>query len=234
MIVLHIDCSSRASSHSRQLSASVVERLKAMSEDATILRRDLGCDPIPHIGAGHADSLSSAAAMAAADSAVYKNLSDPLIDELERADVVVIGTPMHNFTIPSVLKAWVDQVLRAGRTIVATAEGKTGSLSDRPVFIAVASGGVFTGERANQPDFLTPYLDAALDCIGLTSVHYLALQGTAFTDDQFLAERKNALVAEADTIICSDVRLTEKASRGFVQGGEILVARLPDRAATVP
>jgi FMN-dependent NADH-azoreductase len=69
---------------------------------------------------------------------------------------------MNNFTVPSVLKAWIDQLLRVGRTIMPTPDGKVGMLHDRPVFIGIASGGVFVGERANQPDFLTPYLSVAL------------------------------------------------------------------------
>ena len=80
-----------------------------------------------------------------------------LVQEIEAADVIVIGTLMHNYTIPSALKAWIDQVLRVGRTMKSTPAGKVGMLQHRPVFIGVASGGVFSGERANQPDFLTPY-----------------------------------------------------------------------------
>ncbi|WFU45035.1 NAD(P)H-dependent oxidoreductase [Bradyrhizobium sp. CB82] len=102
--------------------------------------------------------------------------------EVEAADVIVIGTPMHNFTIPSVLKAWIDQVLRVGRTMESTPAGKVGMLPDRPVFIGVASGGVFTRERANQPDFLTPYLALALNSIGLKTLQFLPLQATAFIE----------------------------------------------------
>jgi FMN-dependent NADH-azoreductase len=92
--------------------------------------------------------------------------AEALIEEVEAADVIVIGTPMHNLTVPSVLKAWIDQILRAGRTFKSTPAGKVGMLRDRPVFIAIASGGVFTGERASQPDFLTPYLSVVLGSAG--------------------------------------------------------------------
>ena len=84
--------------------------------------------------------------------------SEELIAEIESSDFVVIGTPMHNFTVPSALKAWIDHVVRARRTFKMTKEGKVGRLHDRPVFVAVSSGGRFSGERARQPDFLTPYL----------------------------------------------------------------------------
>src|SRR6478735_4772223 len=184
MNILHIDCSPRRESHSRQLSSAVVDKLLSILPDASISRRDLGYEPIPHAGADYAAALATPASLAAAGrSADALVLAEQLIDEVERSDVVVIGTPMNNFTVPSVLKAWIDQILRVGRTMKSTPAGKVGMLQDRPVFVAIASGGVFAGERANQPDFLTPYLTAVLGCIGLNTVHYLPLQGTAFIDE---------------------------------------------------
>jgi len=182
--------------HSRRLSAAIVARLRARYPDATIVRRDLGRDPLPHADPGYAAALSSPAALAAGLASGAARLSEQLIQELEAADILVIGTPMNNFAVPSVLKAWIDQILRIGRTFSSSAAGKTGLLRDRPVFIGIASGGVFTGERANQPDFLTPYLRAALGCIGLNTLHFLPLQATAFLDDERLsAARETLLVA---------------------------------------
>ena len=85
--------------------------------------------------------------------------SEELIHELENSDCVVIGTPMHNFTVPSALKAWIDHIVRVRRTFHVTREGKVGMLRDRPVFVAVSSGGRYSGEHAHQPDFLTSYLE---------------------------------------------------------------------------
>ena len=122
--------------------------------------------------------------------------AEALIREVEAADVIVIGTPMHNLTVPSVLKAWIDQILRAGRTFMSTPAGKVGMLRDRPVFIGIASGAVFTGERANQPDFLTPYLSVVLGSIGLKTLQFLPVQATAFLDrDQATFAREKALTA---------------------------------------
>jgi FMN-dependent NADH-azoreductase len=195
MNILHIDCSPRPESHSRQLSAAIVKKLLALRPNASISRRDLGYHPIPHIGPDYAAVLASPASLAAGSSSDAVLLSEQLIREIEDADVLVIGTPMNNFTIPSVLKAWIDQVLRVDRTISATAAGKVGMLQDRPVFVGIASGGVFTGDRANQQDFLTPYLSAALGCIGLNTVHYLPLQATAFIDEARATEVLHSLVA---------------------------------------
>jgi FMN-dependent NADH-azoreductase len=110
-----------------------------------------------------------------------------LIRELERADVLVISTPMHNLSVPSALKAWIDHVVRARRTFNISEQGKTAGLRDRPVFIAVASGGIFSGDRARQPDFLTPYLQAVLNTIGLRSITFFSVQGTGL-GPEMLAE----------------------------------------------
>ncbi|MCS4231968.1 FMN-dependent NADH-azoreductase [Stenotrophomonas maltophilia] len=196
MNILHIDCSARAHSHSRQLSAGILAHLLHLHPQARVVRRDLGHQPIAHAGDGYATALASPAAMTAAPHPDAVRLSDELIGELEAADLVVIGTPMHNFTVPSVLKAWIDQIVRIGRSFAATSEGKQGLLADRPVFVAVASGGVYSGERASQPDFLTPYLQAALGCVGVHDLRFLPLQVTAFLDaDRLLQSRASLLAA---------------------------------------
>jgi FMN-dependent NADH-azoreductase len=197
MHILHIDCSPREASHSRQLSAALVARLVARDPASIVIRRDLGRDPIPHADAGYAAALASPAGRGPHGAAT--RLSDELIAEIEAAHALVIGTPMNNFTVPSVLKAWIDQVLRMGRTIARTPGGeKIGLLRDKPVYIGIASGGVFTGERAKQPDFLTPYLAAALGCVGLRSLQFFPLQGTAFLDGGQLAAERETLVATMD------------------------------------
>ncbi len=109
--------------------------------------------------------------------------SEELVQELESSDFVVIGTPMHNLTVPSTLKAWIDHVVRARRTFNITTSGKVGTLHDRPVFVAIASGGRFSGERARQPDFLTPYLTAILGMIGLHDLTFFSVQGTGAGSD---------------------------------------------------
>jgi FMN-dependent NADH-azoreductase len=205
MNILHIDSSPRQESHSRQLSAAIIGKLLVVAPGASITRRDLWAEPLPHTVADYAVALSSPVTLAAPPKGAL-DLSEALIQEVEAADVIVIGTPMHNFTIPSVLKAWIDQILRVGRTMKSTPAGKVGMLRDRPVFIGVASGGVFTGDRANQPDFLTPYLSLALSSIGLKTQQFLPLQATAFLDrDQAPLAREKALAA-LDLTVMGELR----------------------------
>ena len=195
MNILHIDCSPRPESHSRQLSAAIVKKLLEVAPGASISRRDLAAAPLPHASPDYATALSSPATLAAPPRGALE-LSEALIQEVEAADMIVIGTPMNNLTVPSVLKAWIDQILRAGRTFTSTPAGKMGMLPDRPVFIGIASGGVFSGDRANQPDLLTPYLTVVLGSIGLKSLQFLSVQATAFLDrDQATLARDKALAA---------------------------------------
>lgn len=206
MKILHIDCSPRATSQSRQLSAAIVETLLTHLPRASVHRRDLGAEPLPHPASDYAFALSSAAAMAAAGASGALDLSETVIREVEAADVIVVGTPMNNFTVPSVLKAWIDQLLRVGRTIMPTPAGKVGMLRDRPVFVGIASGGVFTGDKANQPDFLTPYLSAALGCVGLTTLQFLPVQATAFLDHDQTSSAREAALAAIDLSVIDRLR----------------------------
>lgn len=197
MNILHIDFSPRQASHSRALSAAIVEQLRLVKPEAVIRRRDFAVSPLPHVVADYADTLSSPATLAAPIEGALTQ-SDILIEEVEAADVIVIGTPLNNLTVPSVFKAWLDQIVRAGRTFRSTPEGKVGMLRDRPVYIGVASGGVFTGARANQPDFFTPYLTALLGSIGLHSVQFLPVQATAFLDQEQAVLARNKALAVMD------------------------------------
>jgi FMN-dependent NADH-azoreductase len=204
MNILHIDCSPRLASHSRQLSAAIVQKLLEATPGARITRRDFAVAPVPHASPDYATTLSSPTTLATPLSGALE-LSEALIQEVEVADVIVIGTPMNNLTVPSVLKAWIDQILRTGRTFTSTPAGKMGMLPDRPVFIGIASGGVFTGERANQPDFLTPYLSAVLGSIGLKNLQFLSVQATAFLDGEQAELARNKALAAMDLSVMGEV-----------------------------
>lgn len=194
MNILHITCSPRqAGSHSVNFSARIVERLRQLHPQAQVTVRDLAADPLPHVDGHYAYALGGAQSPVASAGSLAR--SDALIGELQSADAIVIGTPMHNFTVPSNLKAWIDHVLRIHRTFEPTPEGKRGLLRDRPVYIAVASGGLFRGDEARQPDFLTPYLSAVMTTMGLRLLYYFTLQGMVRDAQSVAAEWRKALAA---------------------------------------
>jgi FMN-dependent NADH-azoreductase len=159
------------------MAEEVVERLTQGKAEARIMFRDLAADPPPLVDAGFS------AAILGPPGPVPPALkqSEILIEELEVADALVIATPMHNYCVPAVLKAWVDQIVRIHRTFASTPGGKVGKLRDRPVWMVVASGGWFTTPSPTgapaQPDFLTPYMRAKLATIGIFDVHILTLEG---------------------------------------------------------
>jgi len=108
------------------------------------------------------------------------SVSDALIAELQRADEYVIGVPMHNFSIPSTLKLWIDQVARAGKTFSYGAEGPKGLLTGKKATLLVASGGVYEhGTAMASLNFVTPYLKAVFGFLGVADVTIIAAEGTA-------------------------------------------------------
>jgi FMN-dependent NADH-azoreductase len=176
--ILHLRCSPRgAAAFSSRMAEEVVARLVQRDKTAEVVFRDLSARPPPLIDAGFSAAILGPPGGTPPALAV----SEALIRELEAADVLVIATPMHNYCVPAVLKAWVDQIVRIHRTFASTPGGKVGKLRDRPVWLVVASGGWFTGPSPAgapaQPDFLTPYVRAVLGTIGIFDLRVLTLEG---------------------------------------------------------
>ncbi|GAB5095677.1 FMN-dependent NADH-azoreductase [Caballeronia sp. HLA56] len=163
-------------SHGHRLTMEMIERLRS-TNIVEVIERDLTAHPLAPITRDYAGNVTSRTP----DASAF-DLSETLVGEIEATDALIINTPMHNFTVPAALKLWIDYVLRIHRTFAATLEGKIGLMRDRPTFVIVGSGGFHTGERARQPDFLTPYLRYALGSIGIHSVQFLLLQGLVMAD----------------------------------------------------
>ncbi|MFB9126799.1 flavodoxin family protein [Paraburkholderia dipogonis] len=163
-------------SHGYRLADEIVGMLHGHAAPAasaiTVVERDLAAAPLPPIARDYARAVTSRTP----DTAHF-DVSEQLIGEIETTDALIINTPMHNFTVPAALKLWIDYTLRIHRTFASTPDGKVGLMRDRPTIVIVGSGGVHSGERARQPDFLTPYLRYALGSIGIHSVQFLLLQG---------------------------------------------------------
>jgi FMN-dependent NADH-azoreductase len=182
--VLLIQSSSNlASSVSRDLSEAYVKDYKAAHPDATVTERDLVASPVPHLGVdllggffGKPEALTDAQKTALA-------LSDTLVGDIEAASLIVIGVPMYNFSIPSALKAWIDHVIRAGRTFHYTAEGPKGLVTGKKAVLFLASGGVYSDGPYKPYDFQETYLRAILGFIGITDVTVVRAEGLALGPD---------------------------------------------------
>lgn len=186
--VLFLECSPRADGASARLGAHLLAALREHHGDALkVTRRPIGVEPPPPISAAYAESVLHPGEDAKARYGDALAISDELIAELVRADLVLIASPVHNFGIPAALKCWVDWVLRRDATFRATSTGKVGLLKDRPVLVAVTSGGRMFVEEGRQPDFFRPYLKAAFGVIGITDLTFVPATGLAFDADPLAA-----------------------------------------------
>lgn len=191
--ILQIDASARPGiagtdnhgSHSRHLTYEFVSQWQSGRSQDIVTYRDIGQNPPSFI---NHDWIASAFTPAERLEPWMKEAlaeSDQLVDELITADILVIGTPLYNFGMPAALKAWVDQVVRPGRTIEYDESNPTDpyvpKLADRPrqAIILSARGGVnmALGEEMAHMNHLEPNLTTALEFIGITRIHYIAIEG---------------------------------------------------------
>jgi FMN-dependent NADH-azoreductase len=181
MRILHVSCSPRGQiSESYRLSRKIIEFLLEREPAAIVVDRVIGAGAISHIDESYATALGGIQQSSAErfpEGAMAR--SEELIQELESSDCMVIGTPMHNFAVPSALKAWIDHIVRVRRTFNATKDGYKGILRDRPVYVAVSSGGRYSGGRARQRNFLTPYIKTVLGVIGRSDVTFFSVEGSS-------------------------------------------------------
>jgi len=186
--ILHLTASPRAAdAYSHPISSELAAALRARHPGARVVARDLAAEPPAFVDAAFTRAIRDPAAPDAPAFAV----SQMLIAELEAADALVIGTPMHNYTVPAPLKAWIDQIVRIHRSFRPTPAGKVGLLRDRPSFVVIASGGYFTGPSPGgtpaQPDHLRPYLRDILATIGITDLTFITLEGLTRGDEALAA-----------------------------------------------
>ena len=178
--ILFVQSSPRGSeSFSQQVAYSLVNDLKAHHPDAKVLVRDLAANPPPHVGLPFITGMYAPPEHRTPEQAKAIALSDALIDELFAADTVVIAVPMHNFTLPSTLKAWIDHVARAGRTFNFGANGPEGLLKGKRVILVLARGGVYSSGPTKPLDYQEPYLRAVLGFLGITDVSAVHIEGAA-------------------------------------------------------
>lgn len=205
--LLHIDSSPLyGRSVSRQLTEAFVHQWKFSHPDGTVVDRDLNASPIPPV---NAEWIGAAYTPEEARTPQQKELlavSDRLLSELSQADEYVFGVPMHNFGVPSVLKLWIDQIARVGRTF-SYADGKPkGLLIGKKATFIIATGGNYDPQtRMASLNFVEPYLRSVFGFLGVTDSTFLTAGGTASLNygrdrDAFLAPHLQAVQSHAQTI----------------------------------
>src|SRR4029077_16524720 len=179
MKLLQIDSSARASSVTRRLTAKFAEEWRKNHPDGEVIQRDLSATPLPLITDDWSATQIEESKLTAAQRA-YLSTSEELIEELKAAARVIIGAPMYNFSISSLLKAWIDLIVRIGKTRGYGPNGGQGLLEKKKVVAITSRGGAYEKGTAMEAfDFQEPYLRHILGFIGLTDVTFIHVENQA-------------------------------------------------------
>lgn len=184
MQILHLDASILGeASVSRTLSSQIVARLAALHPDSKVIYRDLGQDPALHLSLEH---LSAWQGTVAKDPMLVNDLfkGNSYLQELLDSQIVVIGAPMYNLTIPSTLKSWIDRVAISGKSFQYTATGPEGLLKGKQAYIASSRGGVYSpGSPAAALEHQESYLIGLLGFLGVTDTRVVRAEGLAVSPE---------------------------------------------------
>ena len=173
MKLLHIDSSILGTnSASRELGKAWVESWRTGHRDSNVSYRDLVADPLPHLS-GEVVATRFGAAVLSPEVERLVAQDDAVLAEFLAADVVVLGAPMYNFSIPSQLKAWIDRIAVAGKTFRYTERGPEGLVKGKKVVVISSRGGVYSSGPAAAFDHQESYLRSVLAFLGVTDVEFI-------------------------------------------------------------
>lgn len=178
--ILNVISSPRgAASHSIQLAEALLRDLRSAYPGSTVKTVNLVEKQFPHLEEVH---LAGFFTPAEQHTSLHKEAlrhSEEAIQDILEADILVIGAPMYNFSIPSALKAWIDHIVRRGVTFSYSEKGVEGLVKGKKVYLVESSGGIFSEGMLKEKDFVEPYLRWILGFIGLTDITTLRVEGTA-------------------------------------------------------
>jgi FMN-dependent NADH-azoreductase len=198
MTVLHINSSARLeNSNTRIIGQYLVDAL-----GEPVVSRDLAQQPLPPISAEDLVAVHGSNDSQRASLQRQLTLSDQLIDELKRADTLVLGAPMYNFGIPASLKQWIDAICRAGVSFKYTEQGPVGLLGIKRAFIITATGGTPIG---SEMDFASRYLQHICSFIGIPEVSHIDASGSKGTPEQVIAQGKQQVDALVSSLSGYDI-----------------------------
>ncbi|TSJ38889.1 FMN-dependent NADH-azoreductase [Mucilaginibacter corticis] len=179
--ILHIISSPKGGqSFSIQLGNAIVEKVKAAYPGSVVKIKNLTESPYPHLEEATLAAFYTPAENQTPEDKAALSHSDQAIAEIAEADVIVIGAPLWNFGIPSVLKAWIDHIARAGVTFKYSEAGIEGLIKDKVVYVAMASGGIYSSGPMQPLDFVSTYLKGLLGFLGMTDFTVFRVEGSAY------------------------------------------------------
>jgi len=189
-------------SASNTLIDQFLDTLQAEGASLATTVRDFAVDPIPQWDQDRLAALMTPADQRDSAQQAAVALADQLIDEVQQADLLVIGAPMYNFTVPTSLKSWVDHVARAGVTFRYTAEGPQGLLTGKRVVVVATMGG---RHEPGETDHLRPYLKTVLNFLGLDQIDFVAAGGLNLGEEP----RAQALRQASERLVVLAQKLTD-------------------------
>ncbi|KQB42641.1 FMN-dependent NADH-azoreductase [Flavobacterium aquidurense] len=177
--ILHVMSSIQPQeSYSIKLGKAIIEKIQQKYPNSTLDELNLTELDIPHLNPESLRKLFTPADFLNKEETESVAFSNNLLQQLLAADIVVIGAPLYNFTIPSTLKAWIDHITRPGITFGYGADGRpTGLIKDKKVYVAMSSGGVYSEGAGKVNDFVVPYLQAFLGFLGMTNLTAFRAEG---------------------------------------------------------
>jgi len=191
MQILQIISSARgAQSYSTRLSQGIIDKLLAAHPGSTVVVRDVATQPFPHLEEAHLNAYFAPAESRSPEQQQAVRHSDEAIAQVLAADVLVIGVPFYNFSIPSSLKSWLDHLTRAGITFRYSATGPEGLIKGKKLYLAVASGNILSEGPMQPYDFATPYLRFMLGFLGITDVTVARAEGVKLPEFEATALQK--------------------------------------------
>ena len=201
MNILLVSSSPRGGeSYSHRVARRIVDDLVDGNPGARVVVRDVARQPLPHITETFGTARVAPVEKRSDADRQALLLSDALVDELLAADVIVIAAPMHNFGLPSSLKAWIDHIVRPGRTFSYSEKGPQGLVTGKKAVFVFARGGLYSDGPMQAFDFQEPYLRAALGFVGITDVEVVRVEGVAFGEEA-VSQALRSAEAQADAIV---------------------------------
>lgn len=189
--VLHIITSPRGkASVSKKLGNAIIDNIKTKYPGSFLKERDLTKDRYPHLEEVHISSFFTPVENRSPEQLEALKHSDQAIAELQDADIIVIDTPLYNFSITSTLKSWIDHIARAGITFRYTERGPEGLIKNKKVYLAFTSGGIYSEGALQAYDFVVPYLRKTLGFLGMTDISLVRAEGLSIPAVQDTALQK--------------------------------------------
>ncbi len=205
--LLVLDSSPRRDAVSRQLTSHFIEKVSAKFPDVRIIHRDIGASPMAHVDDELIDALRKEPDTLTPRQQAARKASDQMIEEMNEADAVVVGAPMHNFTVSGALRTWIDHIARPGKTFGYDPEtGPKGLIDDKPVFVLSTRGGKYGDgdpENPHPADFQSDYLRHIFGFIGMKDVRIIAANGMDMGPEpraEGLAEANDKIDAAVDAL----------------------------------